>query len=137
MSLFSGEHMDRSGGVIMTLDVESVQLTAASLSQIVFLCPAGQHYQVSEVRSVFSTASSSGTATLEYLTGTTAPGSGTAQTAAIALSGTVNTVVVTAPVAPSSLKTLGAGDRLNLIIAGTMTGLAGGYVQVTLKRVNT
>lgn len=133
MSLFSNEKMDVSGGVIQTLETAQVILVATSVSQVFFACPAGQTFQVSEVRSIFSTASSSGTATLEYLTGTTAPGSGTALTGAIALSGTANTLVVTAPTA---VKIMSPGDRLNLKIAGTMTALAGGYVQVTLKRVS-
>lgn len=133
MSLFSNEKMDVSGGVIQTLETAQVQLTAASVSGILFACPAGQTYQISEVRTIFSTASSSGTATVEYLTGTTAPGSGTALTGAITLSGTANTLKVTAPTAS---KIMAAGDRLNVIIAGTMTGLVGGYIQVTLKRVS-
>lgn len=133
MSLFSNEKMDVSGGVIQTLEPAGTFLTAASVSQLVFACPAGQTYQVSEVRTIFSTASSSGTATLEYLTGTTVPGSGTALTGAIALSGTVNTLKVTVPTA---VKVLAAGDRLNVIIGGTMTGLVGGFLQVTLKRVS-
>lgn len=133
MSLFSNEKMDVSGGVIQTLETAGSFLTAASVSQLVFACPAGQTYQVSEVRSIFSTASSSGTATLEYLTGTTAPGSGTALTGAVTLSGTANTLKVTAPTA---IKILSPGDRLNVIIAGTMTNLVGGYIQVTLKRVS-
>lgn len=133
MSLFSNEKMDVSGGVIQTLEPAGTFLTAASVSQLVFACPAGQTYQVSEVRTIFSTASSSGTATLEYLTGTTVPGSGTALTGAIALSGTVNTLKVTVP---TTVKVLAAGDRLNVIIGGTMTGLVGGFLQVTLKRVS-
>lgn len=132
MGLFSNEHMDTSGGVIQTLEPAPFLLTAASVSQIIFACPAGQSYKITEVRSIFSTASSSGTCKIEYLTGTTAPGSGTAQTGAIALSGTANTVVVTAPTAQTVLN---PGDRLNAIIAGTMTGLVGGFVQVTLVRV--
>ena len=131
MSLFSNEKMDTSGGVIQTIEPAGTFLTAASVSQIVFACPAGQSYQVSEVRSIFSTASSSGTVTVEYLTGTTAPGSGTAITGAIALSGTANTMVATVP---STAKVLNPGDRINLIVGGTMTGLVGGFVQLTLKR---
>jgi hypothetical protein len=132
MSLFSNEKMDTSGGVIQTVEPAGFILTAASVSQIVFACPAGQTFVVSEVRSIFSTASSSGTAKFEVLTGTTAPGSGTAVTGNIALSGTANTLVVTAPTAQVVMS---AGSRLNVIIAGTMTGLVGGYVQVTLKRL--
>jgi hypothetical protein len=132
--LFSNEHMDSSGSVIQTIEPAGTFLTATSVSQILFACPINQQFQVLEVRSIFSTGSTSGTATVEYLTGTTAPGSGTAQTAAIALSGTANTLAVTAPIT-ASLKTLSAGDRLNLIIAGTMTGLVGGFVQITLKRI--
>lgn len=133
MSLFSNERMDTSGGVIQTIEPAGTFLTASSVSQIVFACPAGQQFQVSEVRSIFSTGSTSGTATVEVLSGTTAPGSGTAVTSAIALSGTANTLTVTNP--NSSNKVLNPGDRVNLIIAGTMTGLVGGFVQLTLKRI--
>lgn len=132
MSLFSNEHLDVSGGIIQTLEPAAAFLTAASVSQIIFACPAGQSYKITEIRSIFSTASSSGTVKIEYLTGTTAPGSGTAQSGAIALSGTANTLVVTAPTVSTVLN---PGDRLNAIIAGTMTNLVGGYVQVTLVRV--
>lgn len=129
---FSNAKIDNYGGVIQTMEFAPFTLTAASVSQIIFACPIGQTYKILEVRSIFSTASSSGTAKIEYLTGTTAPGSGTAQTAAIALSGTANTLVVSAPTVQTTMK---AGDRLNCIIAGTMTGLAGGFVQVTLVRL--
>jgi hypothetical protein len=131
--LFSNEKMDTSGGVIQTIEPAGIFLTAASASQIIFACPAGQTFVVSEVRSIFSTASSSGTAQLEVLTGTTAPGSGTAITGTISLSGTANTLTVTAPTAKV---VMAAGSRLNVILAGTLTGLVGGYIQVTLKRVS-
>lgn len=132
MSLFSNEHMDTSGGIIQTQEYAQFILTAATVSQIIFACPVGQAFKVLEVRSIFSTTSTSGTVKIEYLTGTTAPGSGTAQTGAIALSGTANTLVVTAPTAQTVLN---PGDRLNAIVAGTMTGLVGGFVQVTVVRV--
>lgn len=133
MSLFSNEKMDVSGGVIQTIEPAAMFVNAATVSQIVFACPAGQTYQVSEVRSIFSTQSTSGVAKLEVLTGTTVPGSGTAVTGNIALSGTANTLVVTAP---SASVVMSAGSRLNVIISGTMTGLVGGFLQVTLKRVS-
>jgi hypothetical protein len=131
--LFSNEKMDTSGGVIQTIEPAGLFLTAASATQIVFACPAGQTFMVSEVRSIFSGASSSGTAQLEVLTGTQAPGSGTAITGTISLSGTANTLTVTAP---TTKVVMAAGSRLNVILAGTLTGLVGGYIQVTLKRVS-
>lgn len=133
MSLFSNERMEANGGVIQTIEPAGTFLTAASVSQIIFACPANQTFQISEVRTIFSTASSSGVAKLEVLTGTTAPGSGTAITGNIALSGTANTLTVTAP---TTAVVLAAGSRVNVILSGTMTGLVGGYLQVTLKRIS-
>ena len=134
MSLFSNEHMDTSGGIIQTQEYVQIFPTASATSQILFLCPALQSYKVLEVRAMFATASTSGTATIEYLTGTQVPGTGTAQTAVMSLSGTVNTSVVPAiPVATN--KTLNGGDRLAINFAGTLTGLANCCIQLTLIRV--
>jgi hypothetical protein len=133
MSLFSNEKMDTSGGVIQTIEPASMFINAATVTQVIFACPAGQSYVVSEVRSLFSTASTSGVAKLEVLTGTQAPGAGAQITGNITLFGTANVLTVTPPTAQAVMT---AGSRLNVQIGGTMTGLVGGFLQVTLKRIS-
>jgi hypothetical protein len=133
MSLFSNEKMDTSGGVIQTIEPASMFINAATVTQVIFACPAGQSYVVSEVRSLFSTASTSGVAKLEVLTGTQASGAGAQITGNITLFGTANVLTVTPPTAQAVMT---AGSRLNVQIGGTMTGLVGGFLQVTLKRIS-
>jgi hypothetical protein len=133
MSLFSNETLGPSGGVIQTLEPLGLALTAASATQIFFICPDLQRWEFKEMQTVFGTASSSGTVQVELDKGTTAVGSGTNLTGAVALSGTANTVVVTP--ATSSI-VLNPGDRIALKFAGTMTGLADGFVQLTMLRVS-
>jgi hypothetical protein len=73
-----------------------------------------------------ATASTSGTVTVEKLTGTTAPGSGTALlTGTVSMSGTANTVVSGTPIATVASLTFAAGDRVGFVFAGTMTNLVG------------
>ena len=67
-------------------------------------------------------------------TGTQATGSGTNQlTGTMSLSGTANTpvngTVVAAPLA------IAAGNRINLIFAGTVTGLANCVITVVLQKL--
>lgn len=135
MSLISNEGMGPSGGVIQTIEPAGLALSAASTAQIMFMCPELQKFRLKEVRVIFGTASTSGTVTVEYLTGTQALGSGTAITAAIPLSGTANTMTVAAPTLPFQI--MSPGDRLAIKIAGTMTNLANAYVQLTLHRYRT
>lgn len=92
-------------------------------------------FKVAGVTTSFSTASTSGTVQVEVATGTQAPASGTNQlTGALALSGTANTatngVLVAAPT------TIAAGNRINVIIAGTMTNLVNGIVTISLQRIS-
>lgn len=82
--------------------------------------------------SAFTTASTSGTWTVEKLTGTTAPGSGTALLSApVALSGSANTVANGSLIATVASLTFAAGDRIGIVIAGTMTNLVGGIGSIT------
>lgn len=91
-------------------------------------------YQVASVSVVFSTTSSSGTLTVTVDTGTNAPGAGTAQlTGTMSLSGTANTVVNGTLIAAPT--TTAAGNRIAFTSGGTLTGLVGCVVTVTLKRV--
>lgn len=113
--------------------VVSVPLTAATVTGPVFICD--DFYQVVGVKTVFGTASTSGTLTLEKLTSTTVPGSGTAQlTGTVALSGTANTVASGTLVTTIATIQCAPGDRIGVVIAGTMTNLATAACTLYLKR---
>lgn len=110
----------------------SQQLLATTVSQSVFI--ADGNYVVAGVQVVPNVAGGSGaTVTVEVCTGTQAPGSGTAQlTAALALNGTINTVVAgTLIAAPTAIA---AGNRVGIVMAGTLTALVG-VVSIQLQRV--
>lgn len=110
------------------------------VSQTILIVPKGEQIQITGFESSFGTASSSGTVTLEKLTGTTAAGSGTALlTGTVALSGTANTPAFGTLISTvSSLNlssTTAVQDRLGLVFAGTMTSLVNGFVQVRFRRI--
>lgn len=91
-------------------------------------------YVVSSATASFGTASSSGTLQVEVATGTQAIGSGTNQLAStVSLSGTANTPVF--GTLATTLTPITAGSRLNLIFAGTVTGLANAVINVSLQRI--
>jgi hypothetical protein len=125
-----------SGALIPAYEYTTIQLTSSSASQTVWMnTSVGGTYQIAGVTSSFGTASSSGTLQVEVATGTQAIGSGTNQlTGTIALSGTANTpasgTLVTTPTVIAS------GNRVNIIIAGTMTSLANAFVTIALQRVS-
>lgn len=92
-------------------------------------------YQIVAVAASFGTTSTSGTLQVEVATGTQAIGAGTNQlTGTMSLSGTANTTVNGTIIA--SPTTIAAGNRINLIFAGTVTGLANATVNVVLKRIS-
>jgi hypothetical protein len=120
---------------------------ANSVTQTLFICPPAASaasgfppqgtYQVVGASLVFSTASSSGTVQIEKATGTTAPGSGTALlTGTMSTAGTANTVVNGTVVSNPNTLTLNPGDRLNVVIGGTQTGLVDLCVDVYMIRVS-
>ncbi len=132
----------REGGIIipryeLIQDVQN-QVAAASyaVSHSIFVCDSvSGTYQVAGVTVNFGTASTSGTLQVEVATGTQAPGSGTNQlTGTISLSGTANTPVNGTLI--GSPTTIAAGNRVNLIFAGTVTGLANTVVTVALQRLS-
>ncbi len=109
-------------------------LTATDATRIVFV--ATRACQFVGVSVAFTTASTSGTLQIEKCTGTTAPGSGTSLlTGTVSLSGTANTVVSGTRVGTVASYTLAAGDRLGIVIAGTMTNLAGGICSISLQPI--
>jgi hypothetical protein len=100
-------------------------------SQTFFL--ASRAYRVKSATCIFSTASTSGTATVNKDTGTTAPGGGTALlTGTMSLSGTANTLVTGTLISTAATLQLAAGDRLSVTFGGTLTNLAGATIMVGL-----
>lgn len=140
MSLFSGENpvlgsnSTCGGQKIQNAEPVSAILVAASVAQPIFI--ADVPYTVIGATEVHAVVGGSGaTVTVEHLTGTQAPGAGTVIfTAPLSLTSTINTVQKATLSATASALKLAAGDRLNTIFAGTLTGLAGGYLQLTLVR---
>lgn len=92
-------------------------------------------YQVAAASARFHAAGGSGcTVTVEVAGAGTAPGSGTAQlTAAMSLTGSIDTAVNGAVI--GSPTSIAAGSAVNLVFAGTVTGLAGCCVNVVLQRL--
>lgn len=106
-------------------------LTATDVTRAILVCQ--RPFTLVAASSVFATASVSGTVNLEKLTGTTAPGSGIALLQAVlALSGTANTVANGTLTATAASLNFAVGDRLGIVIAGTMTSLVGGIVTALL-----
>lgn len=109
-------------------------IATAAVNQACFIADAA--YQVVGVNAVWGTASSSGTVTVEKLTGTTAPGSGTALlTGTISTAATANTVTAGTLIATVATLQLAVGDRLGVVFSGTETSLVGLTVVVSLKRI--
>lgn len=132
-----------STGVVMlplykTLTDNQNQVAAASyaVSHTIYVrTSVTSTYKIAGVTATFGTASTSGTLQVEVATGTQAIGSGTNQlTGTMSLAGTANTPVNGAVIA--SPNSIGAGDRINLIFAGTVTNLANASVTVILQRIS-
>lgn len=109
--------------------------SAYAVSTSIFVCDqVDGTYQVAAVEVVFGTTSSSGTLQVEVATGTQAIASGTNQlTGTVSLAGTANTAVAGTVIATPTAIT--AGSRVNLIFAGTVTGLANCVINVVLQRI--
>jgi hypothetical protein len=110
----------------------NISLSAATdaVTRIIFVAPFACN--VLSVNSRFGVASTSGTYMLEKLPSGTATGAGTNLFAsAAALSGTADTNLSTALTGNTQMK---AGDALNLIFAGTMTGLTKAGITVVIQR---
>jgi hypothetical protein len=131
-----------AGGVILPAyevlnDVQN-QVAAASyaVSHSIFVGDnVSGTYQIAAVTVSFGTTSSSGTLQVEVATGTQVIGSGTNQlTGALSLSGTANTPVNGTLIASPTV--IVAGARVNLIFAGTVTGLLNTIITVALQRVS-
>jgi hypothetical protein len=110
-----------------------VALSATDASRAVFI--ATRACRLKAVKMMLTVGSTSGTLTVEKLTGTTAAGSGT-----VLLGGTIDLSTNTAAntstsgtlISTVASLTLAAGDRLGVVIAGTMTSLAGCIVTMMI-----
>lgn len=121
------------------VNIPNMSATQA-VSQVVFICPKNEQVQITGIEATFGTASTSGTVTLEKLTGTQASGSGTALlTGTMSLAGTANTPVFGTLISTvSSLNlsaTAGVQDRLGLVFAGTVTNLVNCVLQIRFRRI--
>ena len=141
MSLFSDEAPKLGNGTVIddtTLGVVKPQteecitvsgLVATSTSQDLLVAP--YPLQISGVSVTFGTASSSGTADLVKMTGTTAVSAGTTLlTGTMSLAGTANTPVNGTLVSTVATLQLAKGDRLGLKLGGPLTSLANCNVTV-------
>lgn len=126
-----------AGSLVIVPLYETVQINglgASSASQTAFVCDQlSGTYQLAGVAVNFGTASSSGTLQVEVASSGTSQGSGTNQlTGTVSLSGTANTAVNGTVIASPTQIT--SGSRINIILAGTLTGLANGSVSLVLQR---
>lgn len=114
----------------------STTLTSSSTSQTLWVNPnVGGTYVIAGVTATQGTASASGTLQVEVATGTQAIASGTNQlTGTMSLAGTANTPVNGTLI--TSLTTIAAGSRVNIILAGTLTSLANCVITIALQRIS-
>lgn len=109
-------------------------ITATDASRFVFIATRPMRFK--GVSICFTTGSTSGTLQIEKLTGTAAPGGGTnLLTGTVSLAGVANTVASGTPIATVASLTLAAGDRLGIVIAGTMTNLVNCRMNISLAPV--
>jgi hypothetical protein len=110
----------------------TLPLSAATVSQALFI--TDDNYQVVGVQVVAEVLGGAGaTVTVEVLTGVQAPGAGVAQlTAPLALNGVAHQVGTGVLIAAPT--TAAAGNRIGIVMAGTLTGLVG-LITVAVQRV--
>lgn len=120
--------------IVPVVQYFSFPIFVTDLSKTIFT--AVEAFQVTSVRAVFEVASVSGAITVEKLTGTTAPGGGTAMlTGTLSLVGTADAVLSGALTATTSVLQLAAGNRIGIVLSGTLTSLIGAVVTIGLKRI--
>lgn len=117
------------------LILNRIILAADAANQAIFIADAP--YQIVSIKESHSVVGGAAAAvTVEKLTGTTAPGVGTAiLTAAFDCTATINTTQTGTLTATTANTILAAGDRLGLVGTGTRTGLLG-IVTIELKRID-
>lgn len=96
---------------------------------------ADDYLQLVGFKEVHITASTSGTLQLEHLTGIQALGAGTSMlTGTVSNAGAAATVVSGTPVVTPAAVQLAPGDRIGLVVGGTMTNLVGSTMVLYFKR---
>lgn len=117
--------------LVPVYEVVTINLTASATA---FVCDTlSGSFVVAGVEAVFGNTTTSGTLQVEVATGTTALGSGVNQLVTpISLAGVANTALAGSVVSP--LTTVTTGSRVNVILGGTLTGLANLSVNVVLQR---
>lgn len=110
-------------------------LNALDVSSVLFV--ADGNYQVDSVRAVWGVVGGAAAVlNVEKLTGTTAPGSGTALlTSNLDLTSTANTVNTGTLTGTTANLQLASGDRLGVKLGGVLTGLVGCAITVVLRRL--
>lgn len=110
-------------------------VNALDVSQGIFI--ADRAYEVLSIKAVWGVAGGlAAVLNVEKLTGTTAPGSGTALLASdIDLTATANTVVTGTLTSTGADLLLASGNRIGLKLGGTLTGLVGCCLSIVLKRL--
>ena len=111
-------------------------LVAATVSSLAFGPIREGRWRVAGVTEYHQTGSTSGTLNVSVDTGTNAPGAGTAQ-----LSATISLAAATQQVSQNGTliatpTVAGPGDRISIVIAGTMTSLAQGMCTIWLERIS-
>jgi len=140
---YSGSATELAGIVVtvaFAAQPERIEVTFFDIDTDVSECAglvADREYEFIEARQVHATAAGgTATAQLEYATGTTAPGSGTAIMAStFDLNGTANTVQIGAPSTVLSDRILRTGARLSLDYNHTEQSLAGLVWTASLKAI--
>ena len=95
---------------------------------------ADQDYEVADGSLVAGTASTSGTVNITIDKGVTAPGGGTAAFSATMSTATANTVQVGTLSVSRRNRLISAGDKVSVLLAGTLGSGAGYVVALTLKK---
>lgn len=121
--------------VYTTIESAVIAAATATTQPFITLPNDGATYKLVAVAARWSTASASGTVTVETAATTVAPGSGVVQlTGTISTAATANTTVNGVVIASPTV--VGNGSSLNLVFAGTQTGLVGLVISLTLQRVS-
>lgn len=121
-------------GKIQREEYITFPFAAATTSSTVFI--ADDKFQIVSMYFLFGTASASGTINVEVASDGTAVGSGTAATTGtVNLTGTANTKVQIPPATNIDSLQVAAGQHVNVLLAGTLTGLANAQLTIGLIRV--
>lgn len=121
-------------GKVQREEYITLSFAAATTSSTVFI--ADDKFQIVSVYYIFGTASASGTINVEVAADGTATGSGTsALSAAANLTGTANTKQQATLNSNIDNLQIAQGSHVNVLLGGTLTGLANAQVTIGIIRV--